>query len=33
MANKKLHIIYVVYIDFIQPLSSNYWIEINLGLK
>ncbi len=33
MANKKLHIIYVVYIDFIQSSSFNYWIEINFGLK
>jgi len=24
MANKKLHIIYVVYIDFIQSSSSNH---------
>jgi hypothetical protein len=33
MTNKKLHIIYVVYIDFIQSFSSNYWIKINLDLK
>jgi hypothetical protein len=33
MADKKLHIIYVVYIDFIQSSSSNLWIEINLDLK
>jgi hypothetical protein len=33
MANKKLHIIYVVYIDFIRSSSSNHWIEINLDLK
>jgi len=33
MANKKLHIIYVMYIDFIQSSSSNCWIEINLDLK
>jgi hypothetical protein len=30
MADKKLHIIYVVYIDFIQSSSSNRWIVINL---
>jgi hypothetical protein len=30
MANKKLHIIYVVYIDFIQSFSSNHWIELIL---
>ncbi len=33
MADKKLHIIYVVYIDFIQSFSSNRWIIINLDLK
>jgi len=33
MADKKLHIIYVVYIDFIQSSSFNHWIEINLDLK
>ncbi len=33
MANKKLHIIYVVYIDFIQSFSSNGWMEINFDLK
>jgi len=33
MADKKLHIIYVVYIDFIQSSSSNRWIKINLDLK
>jgi len=33
MVDKKLHIIYVVYIDFIQSSSSNHWIEINLDLK
>jgi hypothetical protein len=33
MGGKKLHIIYVVYIDFIQSSSSNRWIEINLDLK
>jgi hypothetical protein len=33
MANKKLHITYVVYIDFIQSFSSKYWIEINLDLS
>jgi hypothetical protein len=33
MADKKLHVIYVVYIDFIQSSSSNLWIEINLDLK
>jgi hypothetical protein len=33
MADKKLHIIYVVYIDFIQSFSSNRWIKINLDLK
>jgi hypothetical protein len=33
MANKKLHIIYGVYINFIQSSSSNHWIEINLDLK
>jgi hypothetical protein len=31
MANKKLHIIYVVvYIDFIQSSSFNHWIELIL---
>jgi hypothetical protein len=33
MANKKLYIIYVVYIDFIQSSSSNRWMEINFDLK
>ncbi len=33
MVNKKLHIIYVVYICFIQSFSSNHWIKINLYLK
>jgi hypothetical protein len=33
MVDKKLHIIYVVYIDFIQSSSSNHWIKINLDLK
>jgi hypothetical protein len=33
MADKKLHIIYVVYIEFIQSFSSNHWIKINLDLK
>jgi len=33
MADKNLHIIYVVYIDFIQSFSFNHWIEINLDLK
>jgi hypothetical protein len=33
MANKKLHIIFVVHIDFIQSFSFNCWIEINLDLK
>jgi hypothetical protein len=28
MADKKLHIIYVVHIDFIQSSSSNHWILI-----
>jgi hypothetical protein len=32
MVNKKLHIIYVVYIDFIQSSSFNYWIVINFDL-
>jgi hypothetical protein len=26
MTDKKLHIIYVMYIDFIQSFSSNHWI-------
>jgi hypothetical protein len=30
---KKSHIIHVVYIDFIQSSSSNYWIEINFDLN
>jgi hypothetical protein len=30
---KKLHIIYVVCIDFIQSFSFDRWIEINLDLK
>jgi hypothetical protein len=30
MADKKLHITYVVYIDFIQSSSYNRWIKINL---
>jgi hypothetical protein len=33
MADKKLHIIYVVYIDFIQSSSSKCWIKINLDSK
>jgi hypothetical protein len=33
MADKKLHIIYVVYINCIQSSSSNHWIVINLDLK
>ncbi len=33
MADKKLHITYVVYIDFIQSSLSNRWIEINLDLE
>jgi hypothetical protein len=33
MVDKKLHIIYVVYTNFIQLSSSNHWIEINLNLK
>jgi hypothetical protein len=33
MADEKLHIIYVVYIDIIQSSSSNCWMEINLYLK
>jgi hypothetical protein len=33
MVNKKMHIIYVMYIGFIQSFSSNHWIEINLDLK
>jgi hypothetical protein len=33
MVDKKLHIIFVVYINFIQSLSSNRWVEINLDLK
>ncbi len=32
MVDKKSHIIHVVYIDFIQSSSSNYWIEINFDL-
>jgi hypothetical protein len=33
MVDKKLHIIYVVYIVFIQSFSSNRWIEINFDFK
>jgi hypothetical protein len=33
MVNERLHIIYVVYIDFIQSSSYDYWIEINLDLR
>jgi hypothetical protein len=33
MADEKLHIIYVLYIAFIQSFSSNHWIKINLDLK
>jgi len=33
MVDGKLHIIYVVYIDFIQSSSYDCWIEINLDLK
>jgi hypothetical protein len=33
MADKKLHIIYLVHVDFIQSFSSNHWIKINLDLK
>jgi hypothetical protein len=33
MVDKKLHIIYVMYIGFIQSFSSNHWNEINLDLK
>jgi hypothetical protein len=33
MANEKLHIIYVVYIDSIQSYSSNNWMKINFYLK
>jgi len=33
MADKKLQIIYVMYIDFIQSSSYNRWIKINLDLK
>jgi hypothetical protein len=33
MADEKLHIIYVVYIDFIQSSSFNYWIVIDFDLK
>jgi hypothetical protein len=33
IVNEKLHIIYVVYIYFIQSSSPNRWIEIDLHLK
>jgi hypothetical protein len=33
MVDKKLHIIYVMYIDFIQSSLFNRWIKINLDLK
>jgi hypothetical protein len=33
MADKRLHIIYVVYIDFFQFFSSNCWIKITFDLK
>jgi hypothetical protein len=33
MVDKKLQIIYVVYIDFIQSSSSNHWIKIKFDLK
>jgi hypothetical protein len=33
MIDKNKHIIYVMYIDFIQSSLSNHWIKINLDLK
>jgi hypothetical protein len=33
MVDEKLHIIYVVYIDFIQSSLFNHWIKITFDLK